>query len=87
MIFLLVNCTAIEIFTGYIVAKNLEYSFLTSYSPDFTPLTTLISTVVGEVISFLIYAYKSMKENTAGGITHDLAVYDKQMETLEYEER
>ena len=39
--------------------------------PDFTPLVTLIGAVVSEVIGFAIYAIKSAKENTEGGIIYE----------------
>lgn len=39
--------------------------------PDFSPLITLISLVVGETISYGIYAAKSKAENTKGGITYE----------------
>ena len=45
---------------------------------DFTPLVTLVGTVVTEVIGFGVYALKSMKENTSGGI-----VYESTMKEME----
>lgn len=41
---------------------------------DFGPLTMLITAVVSEVIGFAIYAVKSTKENTVGGIVYDTAM-------------
>ena len=37
---------------------------------DFSPIVTLISAVVGEIIGFAIYAAKAAKENTIGGIVY-----------------
>ena len=74
MFFLFLNCTLIELFTCWATVQSLQISRVTMMSPDFTPLVTLIGTVVGEVIGFAIYAMKSMRENTANGITYELAM-------------
>ena len=47
---------------------------MTFMMPDFTPLVTLIGAVVSEVIGFAIYAIKSAKENTSGGIVYETAM-------------
>ena len=46
--------------------------------PDLTPLITLIGAVIGETLSYGIYAAKAKAENTQGGITHDIALYNVQ---------
>lgn len=71
IIFLFINCTIIEIFTGYVTLKSLDIATMTFMMPDFTPLVTLIGAVVSEVIGFAIYAIKSAKENTSGGIVYE----------------
>ena len=43
-------------------------------APDLSPLMALITTVVAEVIGFGIYALKSTKENTEGGIVFETAM-------------
>jgi hypothetical protein len=53
----------------------------TSSSPDFSPLVTLIGAVVGEVISFAVYAVKSTKENSVGGILYDSVMNNNNTET------
>lgn len=73
VLFLFLNCTAIEIFTGYVTLKGLNLGYA-----DFSPLTTLISSVVGEVIAFAVYAYKATKENTQGGIVYENAKFEKE---------
>ena len=73
LIFLFVNCSLLEIFTGYITVKTITLAAETGMSPDFTPLITIIGTVVGEVIGLACYYAKSTKENTVGGITYDSA--------------
>ena len=78
MLFLFLNCTLIEIFTGWVTIKCIALAFATGLAVDFTPLVTLIAAVVGEVISFGIYSIKSTKENTKGGI-----IYDKMMKNTE----
>lgn len=72
--FLFLNCTIIELFTGFVTLKSLDLTTLTMANPDFTPLVTLIGAVVSEVIGYAVYALKSAKENTAGGITYEAAM-------------
>lgn len=74
IIFLFINCTIIEIFTGYVTLRSLDIATMTFMMPDFTPLVTLIGAVVSEVIGFAIYAIKSAKENTSGGIVYETAM-------------
>ena len=77
ILFLFINCTVIEIFTGWVTIKSFSYSLMTGNAIDFSPLVTLIGAVVGEVIGFAIYSLKSTKENTAGGIVYDSIFRDK----------
>ena len=74
ILFLFINCTLIEIFTGFVTLKSLDLATMTMLVPDFTPLVTLIGAVVSEVIGFAIYAIKSAKENTMGGIIYETAM-------------
>lgn len=74
ILFLFINCTIIELFTGWATIQSIQLTIQTGLAPDFTPLVTLIGAVVGEVIGFAVYAAKSTKENTAGGIVYDCAL-------------
>lgn len=74
ILFLFINCTIIELFTGFVTLKNLDLTTLTMANPDFTPLVALIGAVVSEVVGYAVYALKSAKENTAGGITYEAAM-------------
>lgn len=74
ILFLFINCTIIELFTGFVTLKSLDLTTLTMANPDFTPLAALIGAVVSEVIGYAVYALKSAKENTAGGITYETAM-------------
>lgn len=74
ILFLFINCTIIEFFTGFITLKSLDLTTLTMANPDFTPLVALIGAVVSEVVGYAVYALKSAKENTAGGITYEAAM-------------
>lgn len=76
IIFLFINCTLIELLTGYAVFRGYELAVFTGLQPDLSPLVTLIGAVVGEVIAYAIYAVKSTKENTVGGITYLNAEYE-----------
>ena len=71
ILFLFINCTLIELFTGWVTIKSIDLATLTMVGPDFTPLVTLIGAVVSDVIGFAIYAIKSAKENTEGGIIYE----------------
>lgn len=70
VVFLFLNCTIIEIFTGVITLMSVQSSVYTGMAPDMTPLVTLIGAVVGEVIGFAVYSAKSAKENSVNGITY-----------------
>lgn len=74
ILFLFINCTIIELFTGFVTLKSLDLTTLTMANPDFTPLVTLIGAVVSEVVGYAVYALKSAKENTAGGIIYETAM-------------
>ena len=74
ILFLFINCTIIELFTGFVTLKSLDLTTLTMANPDFTPLVALIGAVVSEVVGYAVYALKSAKENTAGGITYEAAL-------------
>lgn len=74
ILFLFINCTIIELFTGFVTLKSLDLTTLTMATPDFTPLVALIGAVVSEVVGYAVYALKSAKENTAGGITYETAM-------------
>lgn len=73
LIFLFISCTIIEIFTMWVTIQSISLAFAMGIMPDFTPLVTLIGTVVGEVIALGAYYAKSAKENTSGGITYESA--------------
>lgn len=78
--FLFLNCTIIELFTGWVVFKSIELSTATLMAPDFSPLVALIGAVVGEVISFAVYSLKSAKENTKNGIVYEQAMLEYQLQ-------
>ena len=73
LIFLFISCNFIEIFTAWVTIQSLHLALVMGIMPDFTPLVTLIGTVVGEVIALAAYYAKSTKENTTGGITYEAA--------------
>lgn len=78
--FLFLNCTLIEIFTGWVTIQSLALALATGIAPDFSPLLSLVGTIVGEVIGFAVYSLKSVKENTEGGITYLNATKNINME-------
>lgn len=82
--FLFISCTFIEIFTGYITIKSFELAEMTMMSPDLSPLLSLIGSVVSETVGFAIYAIKSTKENTKGGIVYDTTMAQYNQEGGDY---
>ena len=78
--FLFINCTIIELFTIWVICKELRLAADGILMPDLSPLMALITTVVAEVIGFGIYALKSTKENTTGGIIYETAMFNLQNE-------
>lgn len=80
ILFLFLNCTAIEMFTGWVTIQCINLTTITMIAPDLTPLVTLIGAVVSEVIGFAIYSIKATKENTKDGIVYDTAMKKLEME-------
>lgn len=48
---------------------------------DLTYLGVLITDIVAQLITFLIYVVKSTKENTQGGITYETAIRNLEMKS------
>lgn len=44
---------------------------------DLSYLGVLITDVVAQILTFIIYCAKSLKENSVGGIVYDMAILDK----------
>lgn len=84
--FLFINCTLLEIFTGWVTVENLILARDCGISIDFTPLVTLIGIVLGEVFGFAVYAAKSAKENTTGGIQYETAMREWDSQNIQEEE-
>lgn len=74
MIFLFINFTFLELFTCAITVYSFSLAFAIGMMPDFTPLITLLGSVIGETLSFGIYCAKSKAENTKGGIIYETAL-------------
>lgn len=81
ILFLFINCSLIEIFTGVITIINLHLAATTGAMIDFTPIVTLIGAVVSEVIGFAIYAVKATKQNTRNGIVFEQMMNKYNMES------
>ena len=73
ILFLFINCTLIEIFTGIITWKMVTIGLMMGMGIDLSPLVALIGAVVSEVIGYSIYSLKAIKENTKGGIVYESA--------------
>ena len=82
MIFLFINFTILEIFTGWVTISSFTLAYAIGVMPDFSPLITLLGAIIGETISFGIYSAKAKAENTKGGIAYDLAMKEKENEAV-----
>jgi spore maturation protein SpmA len=80
IMFLFINCTVIELFTGWTVVQSLQLAKITGLAPDFSPLVTLIGAAISEIFSFAVYALKATKENTEGGIVYMNAMKDNNID-------
>lgn len=69
-IFLVANCTVIELYS--LIAMALLR--------DLSPLPALIAAVVGDCVALIAYNVKAQHENTSGGI-----VFETTMKKLEHE--
>lgn len=74
ILFLFINCVIIEIFVAIVTINSMWLAPVIGVMPDYTPLIALIGAVVGEVIAYAVYAIKSAKENTAGGVVYETAM-------------
>lgn len=83
MLYLFGTCTLIELFTGYLMIHQMVLAQKGLIVPDMSPQITLISVVVAEVVAFAIYAVKSLKENTVGGVVYDMAMRNIEEEPTE----
>lgn len=86
LIFLFINFTVLEIFTGWATIYSFKLSLITGISPDLTPLITLIGAVIGETISYGIYCAKSKAENTKDGIVFESAKWQMKQDISDEEE-
>ena len=80
MLFLFISCSAIEFFTIFLTFKSLNMGYI-----DFSALQSLITAVVAQVVGFAVYALKSTKENTKGGIVYQTAILEAQKESIQEE--
>ena len=64
MYFIFINCSLVEIYS--MVAMW--------YFSDLSPLYSLIGAVLAEGIAYISYCAKATKENTAGGVTYEMAM-------------
>ena len=78
---LFINFTALEIFICWVTIKTFSIALAIGIMPDFTPLITLIGAVIGQTLSYGIYAAKSKAENTEGGIVYEMAKMQAEQNT------
>ena len=74
--FMLLNLTAIEIYSMWVM-----YAL-----SDLSALYSLITAVIGETITVIAYSVKSTKENTYGGIVYDSVVNSRNVHVDEMDE-
>ena len=78
LIILFSNFILLELFIGWITIKSFALALSIGMTPDFTPLITLISAVVGETLAYGFYIAKSKAENTEGGIVYQQMMNEMQ---------
>lgn len=66
MAFLICNCSVIEIYSLIAIWRF----------GDLSPLSCLITAIVGECVGVIAYSYKSSIENRSGGITYETAMFE-----------
>lgn len=66
--YIFISCTAVQL---YSMAAMWHFA-------DLSALYSLIGATVGETIAYCAYAAKSAKENTKGGIVHDMAMKEQE---------
>lgn len=71
--FFIINCTLVEIFTGWITYLSIKLAETTLIAPNLTPLNTLIGAVIAQSFGLLGYFVKSTFQNRKGGIVYDAA--------------
>lgn len=69
--YIFLSCTVVQI---YSMAAMWHFG-------DLSALYSLIGATVGEVGAYCAYAAKSAKENTQGGIVHDMAIKSQEEHT------
>lgn len=77
MLFLFISCSAIEFFTIFLTFKAISLGYV-----DFSALQSLITAVVAEVVGFAVYSFKSLRQNTEGGIVYQTAILNKKQEYM-----
>ena len=85
LLILIIDFILIQIFTGAATIMMLIIATSTGII-DFTPLVALIGAVIGEVLTYLIYCLKSMKENSMGGLKYEAAMYGLKQNNSDNEE-
>lgn len=78
MVFLFINFTILELFTGWVTIKSFSLAYAIGTMPDFTPLITLLGAIIGETLSYGIYSAKSKAENIKNGIIYEQAMQQYQ---------
>lgn len=73
-IFLLANFTIVELYVLFVM-----YVF-----QDISALPSLITVVIGDVVAFIVYMIKSLKENTSDkGFMYELKMKDTENNTID----
>jgi len=75
LLFLFINCTILELFTGWVTIQSFSLAYAIGIMPDFTPLITLLGSIIGQTISYGVYCSKAKAENTSNGLIYEAAMY------------
>lgn len=74
----------IALYLFFVLNVVLIYSLVAMWHfSDLSYLGTLITDIAGQILVYLIYAKKSMTENSKGGITYELAMLNNKNQQSE----
>ena len=86
LLFLFINFTILELFTGWVTIQSFSLAYAIGMMPDFTPLITLLGSIVGQTISYGVYCSKAKAENTSNGLIYEAAMYQMRQDENNNEE-
>lgn len=85
--FLIGNFVALQLVVIIFTALNFYLAATHGTEIDYSPLTVILTSVIGEVVAFLIYSVKAGMENRKNGITYETAMKELELNRQDDDER